>query len=283
MLRAVSERVPHPARDAAERSRRGRPRRARGRPRQAPQHPRRHASQNGRQPCRHRRRHGPRRGGRSSGTARLTSLARRRARTSTSRRARRSRSRSGRRSRASTGTSATSASPRARRSLRSTRSSFATSASRESKAQRRAVAAAADKNVAVVDLAEKGKSEAAMRAVELWSSVYGAEAGQPRAEVARDVGRLRLRRRVGAPRERPRARASGAEEPRKGAREPVPRGVHRQGADAPAAREDPGCDLHSSRFAGPPRRGRARGEAGRGEGAASRRSCRPEERRKTGA
>jgi glucokinase len=33
-----------------------------------------------------------------------------------------------------------------------------------------------DANVAVVELAEKGKSEAAMRALELWCSVYGAEA-----------------------------------------------------------------------------------------------------------
>ena len=47
----------------------------------------------------------------------------------------------------------------------------------ETKASAALVAAAPDKNVAVVDLAEKGKSEAAMRAVELWSSVYGAEAG----------------------------------------------------------------------------------------------------------
>jgi glucokinase len=39
------------------------------------------------------------------------------------------------------------------------------------------VARAADPNVAVVELAEKGESEAAMRAIELWSSVYGAEAG----------------------------------------------------------------------------------------------------------
>ena len=39
------------------------------------------------------------------------------------------------------------------------------------------MARAPDPNVAVVDLAEKGTSEAAMRAVELWSSVYGAEAG----------------------------------------------------------------------------------------------------------
>ncbi len=39
------------------------------------------------------------------------------------------------------------------------------------------VARAEDKNVAVVELAESGRSEAAMRAIELWSSVYGAEAG----------------------------------------------------------------------------------------------------------
>lgn len=39
------------------------------------------------------------------------------------------------------------------------------------------VTRAPDANVAVVELAEKGKSEAAMRAVELWCSVYGAEAG----------------------------------------------------------------------------------------------------------
>jgi glucokinase len=40
-----------------------------------------------------------------------------------------------------------------------------------------AVARAPDPNVAVVDLAESGRSEAAMRAVELWCSIYGAEAG----------------------------------------------------------------------------------------------------------
>lgn len=38
------------------------------------------------------------------------------------------------------------------------------------------VTRASDANVAVVELAEKGKSEAAMRAIELWCSVYGAEA-----------------------------------------------------------------------------------------------------------
>lgn len=38
------------------------------------------------------------------------------------------------------------------------------------------VTRAPDANVAVVELAEKGKSEAAMRAVELWCGVYGAEA-----------------------------------------------------------------------------------------------------------
>ncbi len=47
----------------------------------------------------------------------------------------------------------------------------------EAKLQASYVARAEDPNVAVVDLAESGKSEAAMRAVELWSSVYGAEAG----------------------------------------------------------------------------------------------------------
>jgi glucokinase len=48
---------------------------------------------------------------------------------------------------------------------------------RESKANASYVAQAEDPNVAVVDLADKGASEAAMRAIELWSSVYGAEAG----------------------------------------------------------------------------------------------------------
>lgn len=47
----------------------------------------------------------------------------------------------------------------------------------ESKAAAALVAKAPDANVAVVDLAESGKSEAAMRAVDLWASVYGAEAG----------------------------------------------------------------------------------------------------------
>ena len=47
----------------------------------------------------------------------------------------------------------------------------------ESEAEVSYVARAVDQNVAVVDLAEKGTSEAAMRAVELWCSVYGAEAG----------------------------------------------------------------------------------------------------------
>jgi glucokinase len=47
----------------------------------------------------------------------------------------------------------------------------------ESKAAAAYVAKAEDKNVAVVELAEQGKSEAAMRAVELWARVYGAEAG----------------------------------------------------------------------------------------------------------
>lgn len=48
---------------------------------------------------------------------------------------------------------------------------------RESKANRALVADADDANVAVVELAVGRKSEAAMRAIELWSSVYGAEAG----------------------------------------------------------------------------------------------------------
>jgi glucokinase len=47
----------------------------------------------------------------------------------------------------------------------------------ESEAAASYVARAKDQNVAVVDLAEKGTSEAAMRAIELWCSVYGAEAG----------------------------------------------------------------------------------------------------------
>lgn len=48
---------------------------------------------------------------------------------------------------------------------------------RESKASAAFVAQAPDPNVAVVELAEKGSSEAAMRAIDLWASVYGAEAG----------------------------------------------------------------------------------------------------------
>jgi glucokinase len=47
----------------------------------------------------------------------------------------------------------------------------------ESKDNASFVARAKDTNVAVVELAEKGKSEAAMRAIELWASVYGAETG----------------------------------------------------------------------------------------------------------
>ena len=47
----------------------------------------------------------------------------------------------------------------------------------ESKANAAQVARAEDHNVAVVELAMSGKSEAAMRAIELWSSVYGAETG----------------------------------------------------------------------------------------------------------
>lgn len=48
---------------------------------------------------------------------------------------------------------------------------------RESKASAALVARAPDPNVTVVELAEAGQSEAAMRAIELWTSVYGAEAG----------------------------------------------------------------------------------------------------------
>jgi glucokinase len=48
---------------------------------------------------------------------------------------------------------------------------------RETKSSASYVGQAKDPNVAVVELAVAGKSEAAMRAVELWSSVYGAEAG----------------------------------------------------------------------------------------------------------
>jgi len=47
----------------------------------------------------------------------------------------------------------------------------------ETKTNAAYVASAEDHNVAVVDLATSGKSEAAMRAIELWSSVYGAETG----------------------------------------------------------------------------------------------------------
>lgn len=46
----------------------------------------------------------------------------------------------------------------------------------ESKSCAAHVLRAPDPNVAVVELAEKGKSEAAMRALDLWASVYGAEA-----------------------------------------------------------------------------------------------------------
>jgi glucokinase len=48
---------------------------------------------------------------------------------------------------------------------------------KESKVNAAEVARAKDANVAVVEMADKGTSEAAMRAVELWCSVYGAEAG----------------------------------------------------------------------------------------------------------
>jgi glucokinase len=48
---------------------------------------------------------------------------------------------------------------------------------RESKANADTFARAEDPNVAVVELAESGKSEAAMQAIDLWCEVYGAEAG----------------------------------------------------------------------------------------------------------
>ncbi|MBX3197516.1 MAG: glucokinase [Labilithrix sp.] len=48
---------------------------------------------------------------------------------------------------------------------------------KETKAAAAFLAAADDPNAAVVDLAESGRSEAAMRAVDLWASVYGSEAG----------------------------------------------------------------------------------------------------------
>lgn len=48
---------------------------------------------------------------------------------------------------------------------------------RETKQAAAYVASADDPNIAIVELAESGRSEAAMRTVELWSSIYGAEAG----------------------------------------------------------------------------------------------------------
>jgi glucokinase len=48
---------------------------------------------------------------------------------------------------------------------------------KESKANAAFVAEAKDANVAVVELAEQGRSQAAVRALDLWCSVYGAEAG----------------------------------------------------------------------------------------------------------
>jgi glucokinase len=48
---------------------------------------------------------------------------------------------------------------------------------KESKEAAAELARAEDPNIGVVELAESGRSEAAMRAIELWSSVYGAEAG----------------------------------------------------------------------------------------------------------
>ena len=48
---------------------------------------------------------------------------------------------------------------------------------RESKENAALIETADDPNVAIVSLATRRKSEAAMRTIELWSSVYGAEAG----------------------------------------------------------------------------------------------------------
>lgn len=48
---------------------------------------------------------------------------------------------------------------------------------KESKENEKALATAEDRNVAVVDLATSGKSDAATRAIDLWCSIYGSEAG----------------------------------------------------------------------------------------------------------
>jgi glucokinase len=48
---------------------------------------------------------------------------------------------------------------------------------RDTKENLAAIAAAPDKNVVIVDLAERGTSAPAMCAIDLWASVYGAEAG----------------------------------------------------------------------------------------------------------
>jgi len=48
---------------------------------------------------------------------------------------------------------------------------------KESKANADELARAEDQNVGVVELAESGRSEAAMQAIDLWCAVYGAEAG----------------------------------------------------------------------------------------------------------
>lgn len=59
---------------------------------------------------------------------------------------------------------------------------------KEKKAVADELARAEDPNVAVVELAKSGKSEAAMRAVELWSSVYGAETGNLALKVLATAG-----------------------------------------------------------------------------------------------
>ena len=170
-------RVRHRARHAAERSRRRRPRRARraARARSAASTAASRAARAATSPSSPPAPGSARR--RSSGTAPPTSHAPPRARTSTSRRARRSRSSSWKVLAREYGH--VSYERVASGSTISVLYTFFVRDQRvpESKASAALVARAPDQNVAVVDLAETGKSEAAMRAVELWSSVYGAEAG----------------------------------------------------------------------------------------------------------
>ena len=157
----------------------------------------------------------------------------------------------------------------------------------ESEAAASYVARAKDQNVAVVDLAEKGTSEAAMRAVELWCSVYGAEAGNLALKSLSTAGlyvcggasarrcprRGTARPAQGWQEEERRARRKGDRES-----EPVPRGLRRQGTHAAAAREDPDRGVH--RVArGPVRGRRTRRQGGRVRRPRSRhRSARPSAR-----